>query len=101
MKIPNKLKIGAFEWEVEENAKTAMEGNCFGSTHPNTQQIFLDPASKQQKKEETLLHEVMHVVWWQTGLSERYRKTPEIEEEIVKSLSHGLYQALKDNKFLK
>jgi|ERR1035437_1797103 hypothetical protein len=101
MKIPNKLKIGGFEWEIKENKEVAFEGNCFGSTHLPSQRIYIDPDSTMQKKEQTLIHEILHALWWQTGLTERYKKTPEIQEEIIQALGHGMYQVLKDNDLLK
>ena len=99
MKIPKKIKIGGFIWTIEENQDVALEGNMFGSTHYRTQKLFLEKESTQQKKEQCLLHEIMHAIWWQTGLNERYKEKREIEEEIIQTLSNGIYQVLKDNKF--
>ncbi len=102
MKIPDKLKIGGFEWAIKEDVEVTDMQGVFGSTHSYTQKIFLDPKISQQKKEHTLIHEVMHAIWWQTGLRERYQKDQEkIEEEVIQALSHGMYQVLKDNDLLK
>lgn len=102
MKIPEKIKIGGFDWSIEENAKVAYEGNIYGSTHIYKQSIFLDPDAPQQKKEQTLIHEIMHALWWQQGFTERYKGDSKvIEEEIIQGISMGLYQVLKDNDFLK
>ena len=102
MKIPKTLKIGGFIWTVEESEKIANEGNVFGSTHSRKQRIFLEPNESRQKKEHTLIHEIMHALWWQAGLNSRYKKDEnKFEEEIVDALSNGLYQVLKDNNFLK
>ena len=100
MKIPNKLKIGGFIWKVKKDADIAYEGNCYGSTHHRSQKIFLDPANTPQKMEQSFLHEVLHVIWDYSGLIKRpYPK--EQEEEVIDTLSKGLYQVLKDNKLLK
>ena len=102
MKIPKKIKINGFDWEIQEDANVAMEGSVFGSTHYKNQKIFLDPNTTQQKKEQCLIHEAMHAVVWQTGLNERFRNPEKLtEEEIVQALSFGMYQVLKDNGFLK
>lgn len=101
MIIPKKLKIGAFEYLVTQNEEISNEGNSFGSMHTRKQKIFLDPNETQQKKEHTLIHEIMHAVWWQSGLCSRYKDTPKIEEEIIDTISNGMYQVLKDNKLLK
>src|ERR1035437_10057481 len=100
MKITNKLKIGGFEWTIKENAEVAYEGNIYGTTHHTKQEIFLDPNMPQTKKEHTLLHEILHAIWWQAGLDKRYKDKPEIQEEIVSALSFGLHQVLKDNNLL-
>ena len=101
MKIPKKLKIGGFIWEIKNNEEVNLEANAFGSTHFRKQKIFIDPTETQQKKEQCLIHEVFHAIWWQTGLLERYKETKEKEEEIIQALSNGLYQVLKDNKLLR
>lgn len=103
MTIPATIKIGGFQWTVEENDKVANEGGVYGSTHHTKQRIFLEPNETQQKKEQTFLHEVMHAIWDNSGLSKRYKrdKDGDIEEEIMHALSNGLYQVLKDNDLLK
>lgn len=100
MHLPTNLKIGGFDWTVEKNAHVSTEGSTFGSTHTNTQKIFLDPGTTDQKNAQTLLHEVIHAVTWQSGLSRRLEKFEDrkLEEEIVQSISMGLYQVLRDNK---
>lgn len=98
MQIPPVIRILGFDWDIKEDKHVAHEGGIFGSTHTFSQTIFLDPAAPQQKKEQTLLHEMMHAIWWQTGLNKRYTKEKEIiEEEIIGALAQGLYQILKDN----
>lgn len=100
MKIPNKIKIIGFDWEVKHDKNVAMEGSIFGSTHTQSQTIFLDPANTKQKDEHTFLHEIMHAVFWQTGLGRRFHDHKQ-EEEIVAALASGMYQVLKDNDLLK
>lgn len=102
MKILKSVKVGGLVYEVVESADIANEGNVWGSTHMKKQKIFLDPDEKDQKKEQTFLHEIMHAVWEGAGLNARYSKDqPKLEEEIICALSHGLFQVLKDNDLLK
>lgn len=103
MKIPKKLKIGGFIWTIVENQDVNNESNVFGSTHYKKQKLFVEPLLNitQQKREQCLFHEIMHALWWQTGLFERYKDTPKMEEEIIQTLSNGLYQVLKDNSLLR
>lgn len=43
MKIPKKIKIGGFIWEVKFSQDVAIEGNAFGSAHMRRQKIFIEP----------------------------------------------------------
>ena len=65
-----------------------------------SQKIFLDPNVSAAKTEQTLIHEILHAIWWSYGL-----KNSELgdkkEEAIVDSMSQGLYQVLNDNDLLK
>lgn len=100
MKIPKSVNIIGFDWAIKLDRDVAYEGNIHGSTHPMSQKIYLDPDNTLQKQEQTFLHEVMHAIWWQTGLNKRHTDH-KIEEEIISALSSGLYQVLKDNRLLK
>lgn len=98
MKLPRTFKVLGFDWKISENADVAFEGNVYGTTHHQTQQVFIEPKLSLQKQEQTILHELMHAIWWQSGLGKRYDKEQtKIEEEVVHTLSMGLYQVLKDN----
>jgi len=101
MKIPKKIRIIGFDWQIKESQAIADEGNCFGSTHTQNQVIYLEPKAPLQKKEQVFFHEMLHALWWQQGLFQRFKDKKEIEEEIVTTLSQGLYQVLKDNNLLK
>ena len=103
MKIPKKIKILGYYWEVisDEKGKSVIyDGNCFGSTHLGMQKIFIEHLERttQQLREQSFLHEILHAIWWQTGLGKRKDVDNKLEEEIIHPLAQGLYQVLKDNK---
>lgn len=102
MKIPSELKIIGFNWKVKSDKDVTYEGNCFGSTHTQSQTIYLEPGATntKQNREKTLVHEILHALWWQMGLGKR-DDIKKFEEEIIHPLSSGLYQVLKDNNLLK
>lgn len=100
MNIPERIKIGGFDWSIKSDANVTYEGQIHGSTHNQTQTIFLDQDGTQQKREQTLLHEIMHAIWWQSGLVKRFTDH-KMEEEVIDALSNGLYQVLKDNDISK
>lgn len=97
MKIPKKINVCGKVWGIKFDLPVSEQGNNYGSTHLSTQFVYLRPGMNKQTTEETFLHEILHTVWNHAGLNERFRKTPEIEEEIIHSISPTLYQVLKDN----
>jgi hypothetical protein len=99
MKMPTGLKINGFNWKIVESDSVAREGNVYGSCHYMTQTIYLDPSSTEQKRKQCLLHEIMHAVSWQSGLSKRMDNS-KLEEEVITALSFGIFQVLEDNKML-
>lgn len=104
MIIPNKIKVLGFDWTIEDNKDVAYQGNCYGSTHHASQKIFLEPLNvvSEQKRQQVLIHELLHAIWWQMGLSIKYDKDqPKLEEELITTISQGLYQVLNDNNLLK
>ena len=104
MKITNKIKIIGFDWEIVTGKKgddVSYEGSCFGSTHVHTQKIFLDKDTSQQNQEQCFIHEILHAIWWQVGLSKRKDIGKNLDEEIIHPLAQGLYQVLKDGNLLK
>lgn len=97
MKLPKTLKIGGFVWQVEFNKDVSYEGNCWGSTHTDSQKIFIQPDIPKQKIAQTLLHEILHACVSSAGATKALYKDSEEEELHIKLLSGLLYQALKDN----
>lgn len=100
MKIPKTVKILGLNWKVIESKAIAEHNNLFGATHNRREIIYIDPDTSDQRKEETFIHEITHALFSNMGLSERFRKE-NLEEEIVTTISSGLYQVLKDNNLLK
>lgn len=72
MILPKTIKIGGFQWEIKEDQGVAHEGSVFGSTHHHSQTLFIEPNLNGQKQEQTVLHEVMHAIWWQSGLDRMF-----------------------------
>ena len=96
-KFPDKLKIGGFEWEVI--LTTDISDDDFGTTNFTNQVIRIDSDVPKQKQEETLLHEILHICMWQTGLEHIIKQGDKIsEEDIIMGMSMALYLVVKDNK---
>lgn len=95
MKIPDKIKFGGLTFEVQEK-----ETLNFGEFDGFSQTIKLSPGQKQDQKEETLVHEILHGCIRQSGLRQRLNDTKNdvTEEQIVNAISPMLHAVLKDNK---
>lgn len=101
MKIPKILKCGGLDYEVIESDDISQFGDCIGATLHYSQKIFIKPNQKDDGKEKTFLHEIIHIALYQSGMTlrlERYDK--DLVEDIVCSLENTLYQILKDNKII-
>lgn len=102
MKIPKKLKCCGLIFQVKESQEVANSANVWGQTQFKQQKIFLEKSETQQKKEETFLHEIIHICLWQSGICQRLNRIDkDLEEDIVGSIDSHIYQILKDNKMLK
>lgn len=102
MIIPEKVKILGLTWEVKRDANVSHEGNCFGSTHCSKQVFFLAPDNTPQHDREVFIHELLHALYWQMGLSkDKDLKSGDIEEKVVHALAAGLHQVLVDNDMVK
>ncbi len=102
MKIPKQLRIGGFVWKITQHSDVADADNSFGNIETKTQVLNLDPRNTAQKMEECLIHEILHVVFWQTGAVGRLKRIdPHLEEDLTQALAFGFYQVLKENRLLK
>ena len=95
MKIPKKLKIGAHVYEIlwMPNNK-----NQCGETQVSKLKIRISPEFPRTQQEETLFHEIIHVVRVQLSLEDPEKQK---EENIVNAMAGSLYQILNDNKMLR
>lgn len=94
LKIPSEVRIAGVDYLV-----TIREGLNNGQNMLRGQIIFdksvidLCPAQNHQAMSQTLLHEILHGIFYHYGIEMEEKK----EEEVVERLSHGLYQVLQDN----
>lgn len=86
------IKISGIDYSVD-GFDTDVDRNLMGRLSYDTAQIYIRNDLPIDKKMETLLHEVLHAVYMNSGL-----QPGDEEEKVVTALSSGLYQFLKDNK---
>ena len=94
MKIPKKIKIGAFDYEVILEDRVKKHGaDIQGSHYALCQKIWIDKTYHQQQQEDTLFHEILE------SLNRNYELR--LEHPQITQLTTLFYGVLKDNNLLK
>jgi hypothetical protein len=96
MAMPKKIRVGHAVLEVRNDATTAAEltsEQLAGSSNGNFLYIRVRNDLPYQTQAETLLHEVLHMVLFFSGLD----LDADQEEKIVRPAAMTLYGVLKDN----
>jgi hypothetical protein len=86
MFIPKKFKLGAVTWTVEE--VVYLPDNTMGLCNNLDSSIKVLKSLKQEVKEQTFCHELIHALLYSTGRTEH-------DEQLVDSLAVFLHQYLK------
>jgi len=96
-RIPKKISILGTEYKIEYRWRPLVEGvHCDGFCKLEEKKIVLDRALKESKRQ-VFLHEVLHAVLFEAGISRSFTaKQQDIEEQIVDCLSRFI-----DNSLLK
>lgn len=97
--LPSHVTVGPHRITVRADADTGRllrEEDSRGDSRPDQLLIRLDTDRPHTAVAETLLHEVLHIVWNQTSMrsSEACR---DIEEAAVQALTPWLLGVLRDN----
>lgn len=98
MKLPlKKFKLGYREIQIRGFLDNENPG-LYGSYYPNRNiiAINLDGMETEQELMNTVLHELLHAIWYEKRL-DRKEGSP-TEEEVVLAFSDGLCEVFKRNK---
>ena len=88
-KIPTKLRIIGHVYRIKKE-KLEQDGWCmFGLANHSEKTISLNTSNDHTQDEETMIHEVIHVLSERTGAG--------LNERQVTAISNGIYCVLKDN----
>lgn len=94
MKIPNSIRIGGVEYEIQyaDNLRNGAD-LCYGMISYDDGVIQLSNTDGRGHEHRciTLWHEILH------GIFNHACSKVENEEEVVEILSKGIYQVLQDN----
>lgn len=92
--IPDKVLIAGVEYQVNEVDTVIIDGstNYAGSCDYVCSEIQLLKNLSKTKKEQTLIHEILHACFHEAGFNEQ-------DEDVINRVSIVLYQVIKDNNF--
>ena len=100
MKIPSKIQIGPHEYTIEftKPKDTERQRGNWGKTFLEEKRILIDSELPQSQIEETLIHEMLHICFFQAGLSyDVDDKVILTEEQIIARLTPFIYMAFNHN----
>jgi len=87
-----KLKVGAVDYTVHLLPKELR--NQYGACVYEHQKIYLSPIQTHQQVSDTMLHELLHAIWNESGLEYQ----PQLEQEtVVRTLATWLRIVFRDN----
>ena len=97
MQIPDTIRIGSIEYEVEDKEMLVLGGQqCYGMIDFEQSKIFLDTTlTSRQRLEQTFLHEIVHSLLYHRSLKEEAQN-----EVLVDEIAVALHQLIKDNPIL-
>ncbi len=94
MNIPEKIRIGSFDYEVKltKDNLVCRGSECYGVIDYNHHNIKINEMLQDgQGQEQTFLHEMLH------GIIRERNLTVENEELVVEEIALGLHQVIRDN----
>jgi hypothetical protein len=93
--VIKQLKLGAFTYKVVLDPKLKEIASNLGMCLTDSLTLVLDANMPDALEAEVLLHECLHALWAQTGLTKEYDNDQ--EEKAVFQLSPLIFGFLRDN----
>lgn len=86
------ININGIAYTIQEE-KSSFSPTSMGRVDKKEAKIFIDESMNLDVKNNTILHELFHIFYDVSGLSEKSS-----EEEIVEAMSNQLFAAMMHNK---
>ena len=94
---PSEVRVGPYLFTIEYRDEVSdSEPDLYGLTIPRDQRIIISSRQTDQCERDTLLHEVLHAVFYASGLF----KEVDNEERVVTGVSTWLLMILRENPVL-
>jgi hypothetical protein len=86
------FRVGTIDYEVTETPDLLRKHDLMGQVTFDDGIIEIEPLLSQQRKQNVLIHELLHACLYEAGYDEQ-------DEEQVRRLGNVLTQVLRDNDF--
>ena len=103
MKIPKIVRIGYQDVKIErETATFSKQTDCYGEYEHRKNQITIQSDLSNLDESNTLLHEILHGIVYINSLTQTGQPLDKenAEEVVVNTITNGLVQVFRDNKWL-
>lgn len=92
-----KIKVGPLKYKVVyvKNLRSGNDAELFGKVRHGPCEICVKSGHASQQQRQTIWHEIMHIVFEQTGHCEESG-----DESFITSVAHALMQVVQDNPWL-
>ena len=91
------IKIGGQRWYISMVEEVDVLGDKGGLCNFDKNIIYLRSGRNPEAISETLIHEIIHILLYQSGMDRYLIGEMSKEELIVTSLANGIIQVLTDN----
>ena len=89
----DKVRIGYVDYDVVPNTNKKLDGQFIHTDKKITISENLSSADKIN----TIIHEILHGIWYHWGVAEQIEKPQKAEEMVVTSLANGLTNVIREN----
>lgn len=88
-----KIKVAGVHYEIKEVENLALNHGLYGQVIYQTQTIQIEKSLKADRKNETIIHELLHAILYEAG----YEEQGDDMEELVTRAAKVLAQTLLEN----
>lgn len=93
--LPTRFRYNGFDWNIEYvDVKTLDDDANWGKTDLSRQTISINNTVSEQKKYETLIHELLHIALRFTGLKDKL--SFDEEESLIRTYSLHIFGILNE-----
>jgi hypothetical protein len=97
-KRPTEVTVLGKPFKVDWVPNLEHDGPVCGVTSPKMCWVMIDASLPESQKQDTLLHEILHAIWYEMGIHNEDKN--EVEETVITRMATGLLNVLRANPHL-